>query len=99
MRKIFKRSCLKCGKKFKTFDSNKKFCTLSCEEEFRNREKDRNLFGSRILYKTCLGCGEPLKQPENRGRKKKFCCDKCRWIYHQHFKKQLGVENNDRQGT
>lgn len=96
MNSVTKKTCPHCKKEFLTRDSSKVFCSLSCEDDYKNADKDKEILKNHKPgrpsnkpvkeLKKCLGCGEPIVQKTKRVRK--FCCDECRYQYHANLKKQ-----------
>ena len=60
-------------------------------EEQEYPEMDINDFIEGCAKRFCPYCGEAIIQ-KRRGRKKKFCSDKCRWAFHKRKKRKVPWE-------
>lgn len=71
-------NCLFCGKAFEPtcHISRQKYCSRECCVKYNNAKR---YFGG--LVDTCPECGEHIEQTGERGRRRRFCSDRCRIVY------------------
>ena len=103
-----RKTCIQCGRNFNTTNSQKKYCSKKCRENYNNkkqRERRRNEQGNiqqgniqQFLLdengnKFCMFCGKPI--PKTKNTTAKFCSLKCKDAFHSRQRRKIKHEQNE----
>lgn len=81
-------NCLNCSAELK--DKSKRFCTLKCSVNYI--EQKSNFGGKSMLTITCDFCKKEHKFERERGKKRRFCSNKCAKDFHNGQRKPRTVK-------